>query len=139
MRDANVRRPPIAQRRITRIEKGSITFWAKDKKRRRLVDVQYTVKEFIDSWIQHIPQRYQHCMRYFGLFAPRAVSQTMAAIFAAVGQMRRPWPKRRRWANSIMRDFGWNPLLDHTGARRCIGYADLNQSPPADPAQRAGS
>jgi hypothetical protein len=26
------RRPPIAQRRIVKIEKGSITFWAKDKK-----------------------------------------------------------------------------------------------------------
>ena len=112
-----VRRPPIAQRRITRIEKGTITFWAKDKKRRRLVDVQYPVEEFIDSWIQHIPQRYQHSMRYFGLFAPRAVSQTMAAIFAAVGQMRRPRPKRRTWAASIKKDFGWDPLLDRHGQR----------------------
>lgn len=27
-----VRRPPIAQRRITSVEKGTVTFWAKDKK-----------------------------------------------------------------------------------------------------------
>jgi hypothetical protein len=70
-----VRRPPIAQRRITRIGQGGIIFWAKDKKIRRRVDVQCSLEEFIDSWIQHIPDRYQHTMRYFGLFAPRTVSQ----------------------------------------------------------------
>lgn len=67
-----VRRPPIAQRRITRIKNDFVAFWAKDKKLRRRVEVQYSVQEFIDSWIQHIPERYQHSMRYFGLFAPRA-------------------------------------------------------------------
>lgn len=112
-----VRRPPIAQRRITRIRNGFVTFWAKDKKLRHLVDVQYSLEEFIDSWIQHIPERYQHTMRYFGLFAPRAVSQTTAAVFAAIRQVRRPRPKRLRWADSIKRDFGRDPLLDHNGHR----------------------
>jgi putative transposase/transposase-like zinc-binding protein len=112
-----VRRPPIAQRRITRIEKGTVTFWAKDKKLRRLVEVQLSVDEFVDSWIQHIPARYKHSMRYFGLFAPRAVSQKMAAIFVAIGQVRRPRPKPLSWANSIKRDFGWDPLIDETGNR----------------------
>ena len=112
-----VRRPPIAQRRITRIGMRNVTFWTKDKKQRRLVEVRYSIEEFIDSWIQHIPERYQHSMRYFGLFAPRAVSQTMAAIFAAIGQVRRPRPKRRPWAASIKKDFGWDPLLDRHGQR----------------------
>lgn len=112
-----VRRPPIAQRRITRIGNGSVTFWTKDKKLRRLIDVQYSLEEFILSWIQHIPKRYQHSMRYFGLFAPRAVSQTRAAIFAGIGQLPRPRPKRLAWAASIKRDFGWDPLLDRHGER----------------------
>jgi hypothetical protein len=34
------RRPPIAQRRITHIGKGSVTFWAKDKILERLVPIQ---------------------------------------------------------------------------------------------------
>jgi hypothetical protein len=51
-----VRRPPIAQRRITQIGKRNVTFWAKDKKLRRLVAVERSLEEFIDRWAQHIPR-----------------------------------------------------------------------------------
>jgi Putative transposase/Transposase zinc-binding domain len=112
-----VRRPPIAQRRITFIGERTVTFWYKDKRLRRLVFVQCSLEEFIDRWAQHIPERYQHAVRCFGLFAPRALGQTSAAIFVILRQERRPRPKPRRWAESIERDFGHNPLLDHTGRR----------------------
>jgi hypothetical protein len=112
-----VRRPPIAQRRITYIGKRNIRFWYKDKKLRRRVYVQCSLEEFIDRWAQHIPERYQHAVRSFGLFAPRSVKQTSAAIFAILGQQRRPRPKPRRWADSLKRDFGHDPLLDQTGKR----------------------
>ena len=55
-----VRRPPIAQRRITRIAERSVTFWTKDKRLGRRVEVQCTPEEFIDRWAQHIPERYKH-------------------------------------------------------------------------------
>ncbi|HET7870913.1 MAG TPA: transposase [Terriglobales bacterium] len=112
-----VRRPPIAQRRILRIGRGGVTFWIKDKKLGRVVAVQHSLKEFIDLWIQQIPARYRHAMRYFGLFAPRAVSQTSAAVFAIVGQRHRQRPKCLHWADSIKRDFGWDPLLDRNGQK----------------------
>jgi len=112
-----VRRPPIAQRRITEVEEGTVTFWFKDKKLRRRVFVQCSLEEFIDRWAQHIPERYQHAVRSFGLFAPRALRQTSAAIFAILGQRRRPRPRARRWADSLKRDFGHDPLLDQTGTR----------------------
>jgi len=112
-----VRRPPIAQRRITWIGERTVRFWTKDKKLRRRVEVQCSLEEFIDRWAQHIPERYQHAVRNFGLFAPRALRQTSAAIFAILGQERRPRPKPRRWAESIKRDFGRDPLLDQTGKR----------------------
>jgi hypothetical protein len=112
-----VRRPPIAQRRITCIAERSVTFWTKDKELRLRVEVQCSLEEFIDRWAQHIPGRYQHAVRSFGLFAPRALRQTSAAIFAILGQERRPRPKSRPWADSIKRDFGRDPLLDQTGKR----------------------
>jgi hypothetical protein len=80
-----VRRPPIALRRITCITERSVTFWTKDKKLRRRVEVQCSLEEFIDRWAQHIPERYQHAVRSFG-FAPRALRQTSAAIFAILGR-----------------------------------------------------
>lgn len=112
-----VRRPPIAQRRITDVGERTVTFWFKDKKLRRLVYVQCSLEEFIDRWAQHIPERYQHAARSFGLFAPRALMQTSAAVFAILGQQRRPRPRSRRWADSLKRDFGHDPLVDETGTR----------------------
>jgi hypothetical protein len=112
-----VRRPPIAQRRITVIDPAGVGFWTKDKKLRRIVTVKYALKEFIERWIKQLPDPYRHAMRYFGLFAPRTISQNFATIFSIIGQRRRPRPKRLPWALSIKRDFGWDPLLDHTGNR----------------------
>jgi hypothetical protein len=98
-----VRRPPIAQRRITWIGERTVRFWFKDKKLRRRVEVQCSLEEFIDRWSQHIPERYQHAVRSFGLFAPRALRQTSAAVFTILGQERRPRPKPRPWADSVRR------------------------------------
>jgi|HubBroStandDraft_2_1064218.scaffolds.fasta_scaffold13330_2 hypothetical protein len=112
-----VRRPPIAERRITSIGERTVRFWYKDKKLRRRVEVQCSLEEFIDRWSQHIPERYQHAVRSFGLFAPRSLGQACAATFAILGQERRPRPKPRPYAASVKRDFGHDPLLDHMGKR----------------------
>jgi hypothetical protein len=60
-----VRRPPIAQRRITWIGRRTVKFWYKDKKLRRRFEVDCSLKEFVDRWTQHIPERYQHAVRSF--------------------------------------------------------------------------
>ncbi len=85
-----VRRPPIAQKRVTHVDKQIVRFWYKDKKLRRRIDVEVTPEEFIDRWGQHIPERYKHAVKSFGLFAPRAIQTTFDAIFAILGQERRP-------------------------------------------------
>jgi hypothetical protein len=110
-----VRRPPIAQRRILGIAEGFVWFWHKDKRDHRRKTVRCKVEEFIDRWAQHIPKRYQHAVRHFGLLAPRRWAQTAAAVFTITGTKQRPRPKRRRWAVTIQQQFGRNPLLDHKG------------------------
>jgi Putative transposase len=112
-----LRRPPIAQRRVTHVGERVVGFWYKDKKLRRKVYVQCSPEEFIERWSQHIPERYRHAVRNFGLFGPRAVRQTFDAVFALMGQKRSPRPKPRPYAESIKRDFGWDPLLDSHGKR----------------------
>jgi hypothetical protein len=110
-----VRRPPIAQRRIVRVGKRTVTFWYNDKVLHRRIVVECSPEEFVDRWARHILARYQHSVRSFGLFGPRALGQTSKAIFAILRQKPRPRPKPRRWADSIQRDFGRNPLLDYKG------------------------
>jgi hypothetical protein len=111
------RRPPIAQYRITSLENRTVTFWYKDKKLRRRVYVQCSLKQFVERWGQHLPERYQHAVRSFGLFGPRAFGKSFAAVFALLRQEPRPRPKPRRWVESIKRDYGRDPLLDNTGQR----------------------
>jgi hypothetical protein len=111
------RRPPIAQRRITYIGKRAVQFWAKDKISGKIVGIHCSLEEFIDRWRQHILKRYQHAVRYFGLFAPRTASLIFDAIFAAIGHKRLPKPTPPRWADSLMQMSGRDPLLDSTGRR----------------------
>jgi hypothetical protein len=111
------RRPPIAQRRITFVGKRSVRFWYNDKMLRRKVEMECSLEKVIDRWSQHIPEHYQHTVRSFGLFAPRSVWQTSEALFLMLGQKRRPRPKPRPWADSIIKDFGRDPLLLCTGER----------------------
>jgi hypothetical protein len=111
------RRPPIAQRRIVGISKQKIEFWAKDKRLRLRVLVSLTPEEFLAAWAQHVPERYEHGVRTFGLFAPRSIGDSSAAVFAILGQIQRRRPRPLSWNLSINRHFGWNPLLDHQGNR----------------------
>jgi len=112
-----LRRPPIAQRRVTYIGEGTVRFWYKDKKLRRRVEIQCSLEEFIDRWAQHIREYYQHGVQGFGLFAPRSLRQTSAAVLAILKQEPRSRPKPRPWAKSLKRDFGKDPLLLATGKR----------------------
>ena len=112
-----VRRPPIAQYRISSIDARTITFWYKDKKLHRRVYVECSLEEFVERWGQHVPDRYQHAVRSFGLFGPRAVGKISVAIFVLLKQEPRPRPKPLRWAESIKRDYGRDPLLDNAGQR----------------------
>ena len=112
-----LRRPPIALCRITNLGERSVTFSTQDKKLGFWVEVECSLEEFVDRWAQHIPEHYQHGVRYFGLFASRGLGQISGALFAILGQQPRPRPRRLAWADSIMRDFGRDPLLDRTGQR----------------------
>ena len=109
------RRPVIAQRRLTYFDKQIVRFWAKDKYSGEIVPIRRTLEEFIDLWAQHIPKRYRHAVRYFGLFAPRSVNRMFDRIFSSIGCRRQPPPAPPRWAESLRQMTGRDPLLDSTG------------------------
>jgi hypothetical protein len=112
-----VRRPPIAQRRIVHVEKEKITFWANDKRTAQRKHHEFTPEEFIRAWMQHIPDRYEHAVRSFGLFAPRSTRKTRSALYASLGRTPARRPRRLSWNLSIKRDFGRDPLVDRNGNR----------------------
>jgi hypothetical protein len=110
-----IRRPPIAQHRVTRIGNDEVEYLAKDTKNKQFVPKRYTNEEFIDILMQHVPDRGRHAMRYFGLLSPRCKARLWAAVFVLLNQRKRPHPPRLSWRWLRLKTFGTDPLQDSLG------------------------
>jgi hypothetical protein len=116
------RRPPIAQRRIVEVTNGEVEFWTNDKRQGRRVTTRCSLQEFVVILAEHIPDRYRHAIRHFGLLAPRTKNRSIAAVFVLVGQDKRTRTRRMSWRTSLQRYFGVDPLIDSHGRRmRWVG------------------
>ena len=92
-------------------------FVTKDTRTKRTVETTYTPAEFLATLADHVPDRYRHNVRCFGLLAPRVKSQTPDAVLATLGQERLGKPRRLRCATSMQKCFGVDPLVDRDGQR----------------------
>jgi hypothetical protein len=99
----------------TKITDREIQFWTKDKILKRRKNISCTPEEFVATLAEHVPDRYRHAIRYFGLLAPRSKAWASVAVFALLGQQKKPSPRRLSWAFSLRRDFGVDPLIDRRG------------------------
>jgi len=86
-----IRRPPIAQHRLTRIDSHHVQYRAKDTKNRRLIPVTYSNEDFVRLLMPHVNDRYWNSMRYFGLLAPRSKALLRHA-FSILKQEQKPRP-----------------------------------------------
>ena len=117
-----VRHPPIAQHRFRKIDRHEIHFLTKDTKTKQMVMTRYKTADFLAALADHVPDRYRHAIRYFGLLAPRTKARTHDIVFALLGQERLGKPGRLSWAASIRKSVGNDPLLDERGDRmRWVG------------------
>jgi hypothetical protein len=111
------RRPPLAQHRFRMINRQEIRFVTKDTRTKRTVVDVHPSAEFLAMLGTHVPDRYRHNVRYFGLLAPRVKCRTHDAVFAMLGQERLGQPQRLGWATSLRRCFGVDPLVARDGQR----------------------
>jgi hypothetical protein len=109
-----IRKPPIAQYRLSQIDDYHVQYLAKDTKNRRLTPVIYSKKDFVRLLMPHVNDRYWNSMRYFGLLAPRS-KMLLTQVFSALKQQQRPRPVPLSYAESICRTFGQNPLIGLDG------------------------
>lgn len=68
------KRAPISQKGIIKYQKGRLVAW-KERRKVESPDIcayRATPNEFIGLLIQHIPNTYDHMVRYFGLYASRS-------------------------------------------------------------------
>jgi len=109
------RRLPVSERHLVAANRDTVTFWAKDHRQRRRDLTSYSRERFMGFLQLHVPDRYCHAIRYYGLWGPRIKSQSQGSIFVALGQTQRTKPSRLRWAASIKKHFGRDPLLGKDG------------------------
>jgi hypothetical protein len=112
-----IRRPPIAQHRLTRIGTDEVEYFAKDTRNEQFVSKRFTTNELVNILIQHAPDRGRHAMRYFGLLSPRSKARLWAGIFVLLKQRVRSHPPRPSWRWLLLKTFGRDPLLDNLGQR----------------------
>jgi hypothetical protein len=110
-----IRRPPIAQHRFQEIDGPAVKFLTKDTATKETVLDELTKEEFIQILADHVPDKYVHSVRYYGLLAPRSRSRAFAIMFKLLGQKRRPRPRRLSWEEMILKYFGRNPRIDSRG------------------------
>jgi Putative transposase len=109
------RRPAIAQGRILEFNAVSVQFLTKNRKAKFVVPIG----RFVGELAEHVPDRYRHGIRYFGLWAPGTKADVLAAVFAILGQHQRAHPKRLGWRECRRRLTGIDPLIDIQGNPMC--------------------
>ena len=117
-----VRRLPAPKRRLRKLTDHGVEFLAKDTREKRAIATRYSIEEFISRLAEHVPDRYRHSIRYFGMLAPRTKGQTWAGLFAILGQKRSGPPPLLRWRWLCITRFGVDPLIDSTGKLMSWSY-----------------
>jgi hypothetical protein len=110
-----VRRPPIASWRLLEVTDREVIFVTKDTKAGGLVPTRRLLSEFVRMLAPHVPDLYRHAIRYFGLLAPGAKGNKWAGLFVALSQEIKTPPRRLSWRDSLLRYFGFDPLIDSRG------------------------
>jgi hypothetical protein len=112
-----VLRPPMAEHRLLASKSpGEIHFLSKDTKmRKKNVPMSLPVPEFVALFIDHIPDRHRHGIRYFGLLAPRCKGRKFDVFLALLNHRQRPKPRRLSWRVSIWMTYRRDPLADSQG------------------------
>jgi hypothetical protein len=88
---------------------------AKDTKTGRLVPTRCLLSKFVRLLAPHVSDLYRHAIRYFGLLAPSAKGNKWAGLFVALSQKMKIPPPRLSWRDSLVRYFGFDPLIDSRG------------------------
>jgi hypothetical protein len=110
-----IRRLPISQRRILTASETEVVYQVKDTRAKAICEARSTPAKFVALMAEHVPDRYRHSMRYFGLLSPRAKRENSEAVFQTLGQCKRARPQRISWRNSLIRNFQTDPLRDSKG------------------------
>jgi hypothetical protein len=110
-----IRRPPIAQHRFREIDGLQVKFVTKDTATKSTMLDEIPKEDFVQILADHVPDKFCHSIRYYGLLAPRSRNRVFTSLYRLIRQTRRPRPRPLSWAELIRKSFNRNPLVDRCG------------------------
>ncbi len=103
-------RLPIAETNLIRYTTDTITYIYKDHRDNQAVEVTDPIELFIKKLIQHIPQRYSHNIRHYGLMASRS-QQKYLPILKKIKKRIMRWVEKLPWRKRQKKYTGSDPMI----------------------------
>lgn len=110
-------RPPLRDSQILFFSADEVHFGYTDTRSRSRAVAKMSRAEFLGSLARHVPERYAHGMRYFGLLGPRIRGRSIFHLEKVLGLPSVAPPPRQTWRHSLMKKFGVDPLRDSHGVQ----------------------
>jgi hypothetical protein len=105
-----IKRPPLSQSRLTHYDGKTVAFDYLDHRTGKHRTAHYGVEEFIDRFVQHIPEKHFRMINFYGFLANRVRGQWLPKIYALLDQKVEP-VSTVRWRDMQKRSFGIDPLI----------------------------
>ena len=105
-----IKRPPIAFSRLRHYDGNEVIFNFLNHKTANHENFHCSTEEFIERFIQHIPEKYFRLIRYYGFLSNRNRKTYLPIVYAAINQQ----PKGSfplRFNQLMKKELGFDPLL----------------------------
>jgi hypothetical protein len=105
-----IKRPPIAESKLKHYDGNEVTFRYLDHTTKIYRNFKLTAEQFIERFIQHIPDVGFRMIRYYGFLAHRVRSKLLPMVYKLLGQEARAVSFTLTFAQLMWKNFQINPL-----------------------------
>jgi len=105
-----IKRPPLSQSRLKHYDGKTVAFEYLNHRNGRHQVAVYETEEFIDRFVQHIPDKHFRMINFYGFLANRVRGQWLPKIYVLLNQTVET-VKTVRWRDLQKLAFGTDPLL----------------------------
>lgn len=105
-----IKRPAIAESKLKHYNGSTITFRYLNHNTKTFCNCTLSIEQFMGRFIQHIPNKGFHMIRYYGFLSNRTRGKLMPIVYQMLNQEKYRQASLPTFAELIQKNFGFNPL-----------------------------
>ena len=117
-----IKRPPPSQSRLKHYDGKTVAFDYLDDRSGKHRTAHYDTEEFIDRFVQHIPDKHFRMINFYGFLANRVRGKLLARVHALLDQSAEP-VKTVRWRRAAKPGVWDTPCSAFCAANPCASRA----------------